>query len=59
MRLLSINTKCSQIKDSVAKLQKDLDMLVEWADCWSLLFNVDKCKVLHLGQNNPKQIYSI
>ena len=41
-------------KESVAKLQQDLDMLVEWADLWQLRFNADKCKVLHLGQNNPK-----
>ena len=44
-------------KESVAKLQQDLDMLVEWADCWQLRFNADKCKVLHLGQKNPKQTY--
>ena len=43
----------------VAKLQQDLDMLVEWADCWQLWFNADKCKVLHLGQKNPKQTYSM
>jgi len=46
-------------KESVDKLQQDLDMLVEWADCWQLWFNVDKCKVLHLGQNNPEQTYSM
>ena len=46
-------------KESIAKLQQDLDMLVEWADCWQLRFNADKCKVLHLGQNNPKQTYSM
>ena len=36
-------------KESVAKSQQDLDMLVEWADCWQLQFNADKCAVLHLG----------
>ena len=41
-------------KENVAKLQQDLDMLVEWADCWQLRFNADKYKVLHLGQNNPQ-----
>ena len=46
-------------KESVAKLQQDFDMLVEWADCWQLRFNADKCKVLHLGQNNPEQTYSM
>ena len=46
-------------KESVAKLQQDFDMLVEWADCWQLRFNADKCKVLHLEQNNPEQTYSM
>ena len=46
-------------KGSIAKLQQDFDMLVEWADCWQLRFNADKCKLLHLGQNNPKQTYSM
>ena len=46
-------------KESVAKLQQDLDMLVEWAGCCQLRFNADKCKVLHLGQNNPEQTYSM
>lgn len=39
------------------KLQSDLDNLVNWADHWQLRFNADKCKVLHLGRNNPKHQY--
>ena len=30
-------------------LQRDLDHLQEWEDKWQLRFNVDKCKVMHLG----------
>ena len=33
-----------------AQLQDDLDSLVNWADTWQLRFNPDKCKVIHLGQ---------
>ena len=43
-------------KESVAKLQQNLDSLTDWADCWQLRFNADKCKVLHLGQNNSKHV---
>ena len=36
------STDCSQ-------LQADLDKLVLWAQKWQMVFNVDKCKVMHVG----------
>ena len=30
-------------------LQKDLNSIMEWANKWKMEFNVDKCKVMHLG----------
>ena len=39
------------------KLQKIIDNLVEWADKWSMSFNVEKCKIIHVGHNNPKRKY--
>ncbi|KAK4814746.1 hypothetical protein QYF61_026723 [Mycteria americana] len=36
-----------------ATLQKDLNMLEEWANKNLMKFNKDKCKVLHLGKHNP------
>ena len=41
------------------KLQKDLDVLVDWADTWQLCFNADKCKVLHMGKNNEQHCYKM
>ena len=35
------------------RLQNDLDTLSEWAARWQMQFNVDKCKVMHLGRTNP------
>ena len=32
---------------------------MEWAVKWNLVFNTDKCKVLHLGKDNPKREYSM
>ena len=32
-------------------LQRDLDSLQDWESKWQLRFNVDKCKVMHLGGN--------
>ena len=40
-------------------LQGCIDALVEWSNTWLLKFNSDKCKLLHLGKNNPNLTYSI
>ena len=34
-------------------LQHDIDKLSQWSEKWQLPFNVKKCKVLHVGHNNP------
>ena len=40
-------------------LQSDFHRLVEWSKDWQMLFNTDKCKVLHVGFNNPHIDYSM
>ncbi|ORD93263.1 RTJK, partial [Enterospora canceri] len=40
-------------------LQSDLDRLTSWANKWQMKFNVDKCKVLHIGRNNDHVQYSM
>ena len=47
------DTKISRNTDNEGDrqmLQRDLDQLVNWADKWQLNFNVDKCKVMHIGR---------
>ena len=39
------------------KLQLTLDRMVEWAEDWGMKFNVDKCKIMHVGRNNPEYEY--
>lgn len=39
-------------------IQKDLDGLCNWEDMWLLKFNLEKCKVLHIGKNNPQNEYN-
>ena len=48
----------SHIKD-VNKLQTDLKNLCKWSEDWLMLFNVDKCKVMHIGNNNGKAKYEM
>ena len=39
-------------KDGVDQIQMDLVNLYKWSCDWQMLFNVDKCKVLHFGGKN-------
>jgi len=41
------------------RMQSDLDKLVEWAEKWQMQFNVSKCKVMYVGQTNPRFSYSM
>ena len=40
-------------------LQSDLDKLTNWATKWQMQFNVNKCKVLHIGSNNDHAHYQM
>ena len=40
-------------------LQRDLDITKKWADKWKMEFNVDKCKIMHLGKLNPRHTYTM
>lgn len=39
-------------------LQKDLDRLERWAGRKLLIFCKGRCRILHLGRNNPGHQYS-
>ena len=45
--------------DEKALLQSDLDRLVNWSKKWQMTYNIDKCKVLHIGSNNNHTSYSM
>ena len=38
----------------VERLKDDLRKLFQWAEDWQMMFNADKCSVLHFGYNNVR-----
>ena len=48
-----------QLRDETdcSTLQSDLDKLVSWAEQWHMDFNVQKCKVMHVGKLNDSCSY--
>jgi hypothetical protein len=40
-------------------LQQTLDNLCRWAQQWGMQFNIEKCKIMHVGANNPKYEYTM
>ena len=40
-------------------IQNDLNKLCQWTIKWLMLFNVDKCKVMHIGKDNPRFEYEM
>jgi len=38
-------------------LQQDLERLQSWAKKWQMVFNAQKCKVMHIGNSNAKYNY--
>ena len=62
MNKFADDTKCGQVVKSpgdVSTLQQCLNDLVDWANKWGMAFNVQKCKVMHVGRTNPKSTYSM
>jgi len=43
--------------EDVSALQSDLSNLVAWSKEWQMLFNVEKCKVMHIGYNSVQTGY--
>ena len=44
-------------QEDQALLQEQLDAVFKWSQDWSMQFNVDKCKVMHVGHRNQEFDY--
>ena len=45
--------------ENVRILQEDLRKVGDWSVKWQLPFNVNKCKVMHIGHRNPQSSYTL
>jgi ribonuclease P/MRP protein subunit RPP40 len=43
--------------EDIANLRNDLEKLMGWSKEWLMLFNVEKCKVMHIGFGNWRSRY--
>ena len=62
LSIFADDTKWGRVVDRAedrARFQGDIDSLAEWSRAWQLHFNTDKCKIMHLGKHNTKQVYSM
>ena len=58
-KIFADDTKLYGAANSSDILQNDIKSLQRWSARWQLYFNVDKCKVLHIGIRNPQMDYSM
>lgn len=43
----------------VAQLREDLEKMYNWSLDWQLVFNLDKCTVVHMGNRNKENTYEL
>ena len=45
--------------EKIEELHSDLVKIGEWSERWQMPFNLDKCKVMHIGHANPSANYTL
>ena len=56
-KIFADDTKLYGTSNIYANLQNDIIILQTWSDRWNLYFNMDKCKVMHIGKANARFDY--
>ena len=60
LRKFADDTKGAKSISSVEdknQLQSALDEFLLWSEKWCMEFNIEKCKIMHCGRNNPSYSY--
>ena len=58
-KIVAEHNKGTDNHNGTEALQRDLNSVKEWASRWKMEFNVDKCKIMHLGPKNLKHTYTM
>ncbi len=53
-----LGSKASCVEDC-NKIQDDLNKLNSWCRMWQMSIKVEKCKVMHIGNSNPRFKYHV
>ena len=62
IKLFADDTKIAQIVESeeeARRMQSIIDELVKWTKEWGMSFNVQKCKIMHVGSKNKECKYTM
>ena len=62
MKLFADDTKIFKAIESfkdISVIQEDINKLLKWSAEWQLPLNINKCKCIHYGKNNPIHTYTI
>ncbi|XP_065650817.1 uncharacterized protein LOC136078936 [Hydra vulgaris] len=51
--------RVKNIVNDTTDIQTDLNKITEWTKVWLIKLNLEKCKVMHMGSNNPRSNYSL
>ena len=59
VKIFADDTKLYNKDSNCDIIQQDLDALFVWSTQWQLVFNVEKCKIIHVGRNNEEYQYTM
>ena len=62
MKLFADDAKVFRAIESVediSLIQDDIDKLLHWSSIWQLPLNINKCKCVHYGKDNPNHLYKL
>ena len=57
-KIVGNSNKDNDSHNGIEALQRDLNCVRDWAFRWNIKFNVDKCKIMHLGYKLQAHIYN-